>query len=171
MNNDKRIDDKDRVLKGQPLPLFTFGGSIALSYKNFDFNALFTGVAGWDRYLSTGIFSLTNAETERLFLKQFQNQWSETNRNTSIPKLYASNEKNNQVSDYYLYDASFLRVKTIQLGYTIPKNLIPKVRIRAYCNLENFFTITSYPGMDPEMDGDVGYPILKTVSLGVNIKF
>lgn len=171
LNNDKRIDDKDRVLKGQPLPLFTFGGSIALSYKNFDFNALFTGVAGWDRYLSTGIFSLTNAETERLFLKQFQNQWSETNRNTSIPKLYASNEKNNQVSDYYLYDASFLRVKTIQLGYTIPKNLIPKVRIRAYCNLENFFTITSYPGMDPEMDGDVGYPILKTVSLGVNIKF
>ena len=76
LNNDKRIDDKDRVLKGQPLPLFTFGGSIALSYKNFDFNALFTGVAGWDRYLSTGIFSLTNAETERLFLKQFQNQWS-----------------------------------------------------------------------------------------------
>ena len=71
MNNDKRIADKDRVLKGQPLPLFTFGGSIALSYKNFDFNALFTGVAGWDRYLSTGIFSLTNAETERLFLKQF----------------------------------------------------------------------------------------------------
>ena len=71
------------------------------------------------------------------------------------------------MSDYYLYDASFLRVKTIQLGYTIPKNLIPKVRIRAYCNLENFFTITSYPGMDPEMDGDVGYPILKTVSFGL----
>ena len=69
--------------------------------------------------------------------------------------------KNNQVSDYYLYDASFLRVKTIQLGYTIPKNLIPKVRIRAYCNLENFFTITSYPGMDPEMDGDVGYPYIE----------
>ncbi len=174
LNNDKKIDDNDRVLKGQPIPLVNYGGTIAVGYKGFDFNLLFNGVAGWNRYLSSGIFSLNNASDERMLLAKYKNQWSETNKNTNIPKLYTGNEKNNQISDYYLYDASFLRIKNMQLGYTLPSSVRDRIKlnsIRVYCNLENFFTITDYPGMDPEMDGDLGYPIIKTISLGVNIKF
>ncbi|HBC32135.1 MAG TPA: hypothetical protein DC024_12955 [Clostridiales bacterium] len=102
--------------------------------------------------------------------------YTDENPNAMYPRVYTNNSKN-QVSvgsTWHLYSADYLRIKTLQLGYTLPKKIIKKMsidRLRLYVNLENFFTRTSYPGLDPEIGGDINYPLLKTTSAGLNISF
>lgn len=178
-NGDKKIDDDDRILKGDPIPVFTYGGNISLNYKDFDFYALVNGVLGWDKYTSSQFFSLDQYVQGYLYPTYFLNQWTEENHSTTIPKVYVSNTKNQQQSDYHLHKADYLRIKTLQLGYTVPLRITNKIsieKLRVYVNMENFFTFTSYPGMDPEMSGSTGnsdtnYPLLKTMSIGLNINF
>jgi len=135
---------------------------------------LFYGVAKYDKYLASAIYSLTR-QPSRLIAKSYLNAWTPENRSTTIPKLYYSNSRNNQISDYFLHNASFLKIKTLQLGYSIPKHIInPFKEIRVYVDLENFFTFTSYPGQDPENAGiamNTSYPIIRTMSLGLNVNF
>ena len=177
-NGDKAINDEDKVLKGNPIPIFSYGGTLSMEYRGFDFYGLITGISGWDRYTSSTLFSL-DTYPNYMFHKSYMNAWTETNHSTTIPKIYYSNPKNQQVSDYHLHDASYMRVKTLQLGYTLPAKMSKRIfmdKLRAYINLENFFTFTSYPGMDPEATGstyqaDTNYPLLKTVSFGLNISF
>jgi len=176
-NDDKIIDDNDRILKGNPIPKFTYGGTLNLRYKGFDLYALMNGVAGWDKYLSSQFFSLLPRVDGYLHSKDYLDSWTPENKSTTMPRLYLSNPKNNQQSDYFLHDAGYLRIKTLQLGYTIPSRLVQTAgidKLRAYINLENFFTFTSYPGMDPENDGSyyngaVTYPLMKTISFGLMV--
>ncbi|WP_436415504.1 SusC/RagA family TonB-linked outer membrane protein [Petrimonas sp.] len=176
-NGDKIINDQDRVLKGNPIPALNYGGSVNLAYRGFDFYTLINGIAGWDKYLNAQFFSLQPRVDGYLYPTQFLNSWTTDNKSTLVPKLYTNNPKNNQQSDYYLHDASFFRVKTIQLGYTLPTQLTQKIfveKLRLYVNLENYFIFTSYPGMDPENDGSryngsITYPLMKTLSFGLNI--
>ena len=172
-NGDKKINDDDRVLMGNPLPLFNYGANISLQYKGFDFYTLISGVAGVDRYIST-LFDFDTYTIGYLYPEKFLHQWTEENHSTTVPKVYSGNPINAQNSEYNLYNASYMRVKSIQLGYSLPKKWIEKAKlnkVRVYMNLENFFTITSFPGMDPEMSGDTNYPLLKTVSVGLNVNF
>lgn len=177
-NGDKKINDDDRVLMGNPIPLFNFGINIGMNYKGFDFYTLMTGVAGVDKYVS-GLFNHNTHTIGFLYPTRFLDQWTPENPSTTVPKVYTGNPINQQASEYNLYDASFFRFKTIQLGYTIPERWARKIhldKLRLYVNLENFFTFTSFPGMDPEMsgsayNGDLNYPLLKTVSVGLNINF
>lgn len=185
IDHNDTIDSRDRVLKGNPVPLFTYGGTVSLSYKGFDFYALFNGVTGWDKYLgynntnTPNIFTLEPHIDGYLYPKSYLNSWTENNRNTTVPKLYNTDPRNNQVSDYFLHSSAFFRLKSIQLGYTIPSRLTKEVKIdkvRAFVNLENYFLITSYPGMDPETAGSTNdntatYPLMKTISFGLNIQF
>lgn len=178
-NGDKSIDDNDRTLLGNPYPKFIYGGNISLDYKGFDLYILMTGVAGLDKYLSSQFFSTNQYVQGYLYPKKFLKSWTTENKSNKIPKIYVSNSKNQQVSDYFLKSADFMRIKTIQLGYTIPQKITEKIsidKLRLYVNLENFFTFTSYPGMDPETSGsrynsDTTYPLMKTTSFGVNINF
>lgn len=175
-NDDKVIDDDDRVLKGNPIPVFTYGGTLNISYGGFDFYTLVNGISGWDKYLNDithwPFFSLQQRAGGYLYLTDFLNSWTPENRSTSIPKIYTNDSKNDQQSDYFLHDASFMRIKSIQLGYTIPSDITQRVnieKVRIYVNLENYFTFTSFPGMDPEIDVSWKYPIMKTTSFGLNI--
>jgi len=176
---DKKINDDDRVLKGNPIPLFNYGIDLSFNYRGFDFYMLMNGVSGWDKYTSSQFFSLNAYVQGYLYPTYFLDQWTEDNPSTTIPKVYTSNAKNQQTSDYHLHSSSYLRIKTLQLGYTIPSRITNRFEIqklRAFVNLENFFTFTSYPGMDPEISGsshnaDTTYPLLKTISLGINLNF
>lgn len=173
---DKRINENDRVLIGKPQPEFTFGATLGLNFKGFDFNTVFSGILGWDRYINNQFTSLSAHTVGYLYPKEFLNMYTDENPSTSYPKVYTNSSKN-QVSlgsTWHLHSADYLRIKTLQLGYTLPKNVSQKLmmnRLRIYANLENFFTITSYPGLDPESGGDINYPLLKTASVGVNISF
>src|SRR5690606_30748138 len=155
-DNNQIIDDDDRTLVGNPLPVFTYGGTINMAYKGFDLLAQFNGVAGWDKYLNTNMFSLRRPINGVLASPKLLNSWTEDNPSTTIPKLYNSDSRNNQVSDYYLQDASYFRLKALQLGYQLPTKWIEKANlynVRLYVNLENYFTFTSFEGLDPESGG------------------
>ena len=175
-NGDKVIDDDDRVLKGNPIPLITYGGNLGVKYAGFDFSVYFDGVGGWDRYIYGSVYTLSHLE-EYQFPKEYLNAWTPENPSTEIPKIYIGNEKNNQASDYFLRSAAYLKIRSIQLGYTLPSNLVSTVRadrVRIFTNLENYFTFTDWPLQDPEMDGAgyvMTYPLTKTISFGLNISF
>jgi hypothetical protein len=178
-NGDKKINDDDRVLRGNPFPVFTYGANLAMEYKGFDFYALINGVAGWDKYTSSQFFSLNANTNGYLYPTSFLDSWTEENRSTTVPKVYVSDTRNQVTSEYHLHKADYLRIKTLQLGYTVPSALTGRFKIdkiRAYVNLENFFTFTSYPGMDPEAGGssqnaDTNYPLIKSISFGLNLNF
>ena len=155
---------------GNPQPKFTFGANVGLNYKNIDFNVLFSGVLGWDRYINNQFTSLSAHTVGYLYPKEFLNMYTDEKPSKDYPKVYTNNSKN-QVSvgsTWHLHKADYMRIKTIQIGYTLPANISRKIfmdKLRVYANLENFFTITSYPGLDPEIAGDIDYPLLKTCLL------
>ena len=110
------------------------------------------------------------------------NRWTENNKNGSKPRAGATDYDKYLMSDAVVYDGSYFKIKQIQLGYTLPKNLLKKVQIdnvRVYGSLEDFFTFTSYPGFDPETTGtgsslglDKGvYPNSKKVVFGLSVSF
>ena len=177
-NGDKKINDDDRVLKGNPIPLVNYGGNISLNYAGIDFSVFANGVSGYDKYLSSATYSLNHLAGGYLYPTEYLNMWTESNRNTNIPKIYSNNEKNNQVSDYFLRNAAYFKIRSIQLGYTIPVKASKWVgldRVRVFANLENYFTITKWPTVDPEAtrstNDDATYPLAKTMSFGLNVKF
>lgn len=187
VDHNDTIDNNDRVLKGNPIPLFTYGGTISATFKGFDLYVLFNGVTGWDKYLgpdnSSGnnpnIFTLKPHIDGYLYPTFYLDAWTEENKSTTVPRLYNDDDKNNQQSDYFIHSSAYFRLKSLQLGYTIPDRISSKIKmdkIRAYVNLENYFLFTSYPGMDPETagsvyDNSVTYPLMKTISFGLNIQF
>ncbi len=172
-NGDKIINDADRILKGNPIPLITYGGSAGLTYGGFDLNVMFDGVAGWDKFLQGDLYGTNRTVIGYLWPSAYRGMWTAENPSTTIPKMYTNNPKNNQVSDYFLHSAAYLRLRSLQLGYTLPVSLMKSIkldRIRVFANLENYFTFTKWPGQDPETD-DITYPISKTASFGLKVSF
>jgi len=190
INNDGIIDNEDKVYSGSSLPDFEYGLNINASYKNFDLSLYFHGVSG------NKIFNGVKFRTEtgmgyRNYSATTLNAWSETNKNTSIPRLtYNDPNQNNRVSTRFLENGSFLRLKNIQVGYNLPKEMLNKIGItycRLYASANNLFTITDYSGYDPEIGGegpssgsnalywrgvDNGtYPQARTFNLGVQVNF
>lgn len=178
-NGDKVIDDNDRVIKGNPIPLYTYNVNLFMEYKGFDFYLLLDGIAKWDKYLQGDLYSLNHYAGTYLWPKSYLNTtWTVDNPNADIPKLYSNNTKNNQTSDFFLQKADYLKVRTIQLGYTIPSKLTKVIKldkVRVYVNLENYFIFTSFPGQDPEntptSDLQQTYPSMKALSFGCNLSF
>ncbi|AHM61174.1 TonB-dependent receptor plug [Flammeovirgaceae bacterium 311] len=172
-NGDKVINDDDRVLKGNPIPLITYGGSIGLNYAGFDFNMIIDGVGKWDKYLQGDLYGTNRITIGYLWPEAYKGMWTEENPSTTLPKMYTNNPKNNMTSDFFLHSAAFTRIRSMQLGYTLPNSLLSKARLqnlRVFGNLENYFTFTDWPGQDPETD-DITYPLSKTVSFGLSVGF
>lgn len=166
----KRIDDDDRVVKGSSLPKYLFGASFNLGYKGFDFSVLLQGVSGIDTYYENSWYT-TDIRNGVLINKFATNAWTPTNTNTTIPRLTTSSNANTVANDYWLRDASYLRVKSLILGYTFPESLTKKInidRIRLFASGDNLLTFTSFPGFDPELPS-ASYPMMKKVSFGLNI--
>jgi TonB-dependent starch-binding outer membrane protein SusC len=182
-NGKQIIDPKDRTFIGDPNPDFTYGLNIGLTYKSFDLNAFFYGSQGneilnFNRWWIDFWPSFQGQKSKDLLY----NSWTTSNTNTAIPK--ASNKSNfstNTVSSsYYVEDGSYLRLKTLQIGYTLPVNLLSKIyvkNLRVYVQGVNLFTATKYTGLDPEIGGDDrshgvdsgNYPMVKQFIFGLNL--
>ncbi|MBS1496573.1 MAG: TonB-dependent receptor [Bacteroidetes bacterium] len=177
-NNDGKISDLDRVNIGDPNPKYITGFTVNLAYKNFDLNILTIGMFG--QKVFNGNYRFDKA-ISNLPLK-WLNRWTPTNTNTNIPRFAAGSQNFTTVSDFYLEDGNFARIKTLQLGYNFPADIISRAKIsglRIYFAVDNAFTFTKYTGFDPELGAtsplslgiDRGvYPQSRVFRFGVNVK-
>jgi TonB-linked SusC/RagA family outer membrane protein len=179
INNDGVINDDDRTKLGKGIPDWTFGLTLTMDWKGFDFSMLLQGQLGAQTLNVTRRTDLYYINLPKSIL----NRWTGEGSTNEYPRFaFDSANENYRVSDYWMEDASFLRARNIQLGYTLPSNLTQKVfvsRLRLYAQVENAFTLTKYTGCDPEVSGgfaEVGvdrgvYPQNRTVTFGVNVTF
>lgn len=172
----------DRSVIGKPLPLSTYALILNGDYKNFDFNIMFQGEGGRDAFVTLGQFFFpleNNSNVQRDF---YENRWTPENpdANAAYPTIIAtaSGFYNSNPVDFWNRDATFLRLKNVQLGYTLPEGLIGDTfldNVRFYVTGENLFTITKfYKGWDPEMQtggADWFYPLIRSYVVGVNVRF
>lgn len=176
-NGDGKLDTDDRVEIGHgTLPRLTYGADLGLSWNNFDFSVRFQGVGKHMVYYNNQAFRFVTVMGQSLVKDITDNAWTPDNPyNSKYPLLRNSaNGKNNIASDAFVHNASYLRCKNIQLGYTLPKELTEKIfiqNLKIYTSIDNLFTITDFPGLDPEVGATVGYPTVRQYSVGLNISF
>lgn len=176
LNNDGVINDKDRTYLGSPNPTFTFAMNNTFSYKGIDLSIFLQGVAGnkiinANRFWSEAMAIAQNQTTATL------GRWTGEGTSNTMPRaVYNDPNKNTRPSSRYVEDGSYIRVKNVTLGYTLPTQLLKKIQLstaRLYISAQNLFTITKYGGFDPEIgtsgiDNSV-YPVTRTISVGVNL--
>ncbi len=177
-NGDGNITPADRVVLGDADPHKMFGISGNFSWKQFDLNFLFQGVLKNKTYL-TG-YAVSPFNYGGTFTQDLMDSWTPDNRDARYPLFRQDQSVNGDFSDFWLFDSKYLRLKNLQLGYTLPQNLLQRLNIsqlRFYVMLENAFTIKSkaFPkSYDPEIDNwqsGVNFPQQKTFTLGLNLKF
>ena len=175
------LNDGDLAYIGDAIPDFTYGITLTAGWKGFDLTVFGTGSQGNDIFncINRPDFAASNKMKEVFY----DNRWTASNPNGSVPRAGATNMDKYQISDALVYDGSFFKIKQIQLGYTFPKNWMKKLcvgNLRIYRSMDDYFTFTKYPGFDPEaaanstsgMGIDKGsYPCSKKVVLGFNIEF
>lgn len=184
LNGDGRVDaNNDRKVLGSTTPKFYYGMTITADYKGIDFSMLLQGLGGHKRLIGSYMaYAFYNGGQIQRW--QADNCWTEENPNkwAEYPRLETLNMNNTnlQVSDYWVRDASFLRLKNLQVGYTFPKNLVDKIgiqKLRIFVSGQNLLTFNSfYKGWDPENEIGTGdapsyYPVNSIYSFGVNVKF
>ena len=182
-NNDGVINDDDRVFQGSPFPDFTFALNGNMRYKNFDLSIGLQGVLGNKIYNATRQ-TLEDVTKGSNFLASCLDYWTPENKNASHPRLtWDDPNRNTRVeSDRYLENGSYLRLRSVQLGYTFPQTWFKGAiqHARVYINAENLFTITSYSGYSPDVNADNAnyrgfdnfiYPTNRTFMLGLNVTF
>jgi len=196
-NGDGRINQDDRFILDNPFPRYTFGATYSADYKGFDLLVFVQGVGKRSVYLRGEAVEAFHNNWENVYA-QHLDRWTPTNTDAEYPRLTigtaASN--NNAVSDYWLRDASYARLKNLQLGYTLPTDFTKKAgiqRARLYVSGQDLFTISKMRsiGFDPEvtefnesvgagvtsgaLDGKVSsgriYPSVRVVSLGLDVSF
>jgi hypothetical protein len=186
INNDGFINDSDKTYIGSPFPKFTYGINLDMNYKQFDLSAFFQGSQGNDIFNTTDYYLMGDfASNSNVAIL---NRWTAEGTSNSIPRATLLNSSNNnQLSSRFVEDGSYLRLKNVQLGYTLPKDILQKVLIdnlRIYVSAQNLLTFTHYKGLDPEVGVDpsnnspldIGidrgrYPSVRTFSLGLDINF
>ena len=182
-NNDGVINDDDRVFQGSPFPDFTFALNGNIRYKNFDLSIGLQGVLGNKIYNATRQ-TLEDVTKGSNFLASCLDYWTPENKNASHPRLTWDDPNRNTraESDRYLENGSYLRLRSVQLGYTFPQTWFKGAiqHARVYINAENLFTITSYSGYSPDVNADNAnyrgfdnfiYPTNRTFMLGLNVTF
>lgn len=178
VNKDGSINNNDFTFIGSAIPDITFGATINLEYKGFDFTVFAQGQQGNDVLM--GMIRTDRPATNKLAIF-FEDRWTSTNTNASRPS--ATVNPRYWTSDQMIFDGSFIKIKQIQLGYTLPKTLTEKAHIgktRIYCTLDDYFIFTKYPGMDPEaastVNNSIGidrgfFPIAKKALFGLSLSF
>lgn len=188
LNGDGKVDAADRTYLGSYIPKFNYGLNATANYKNFDFTLFFQGVAGnkvfnGTKVIGQGQLRLFNATTDVL------NAWTPQNTNTNVPRSVSGDpNQNSRTSDRFIEDGSYLRLKNLNVGYTIPAATLSKVskgyvsRVRVYVSTNNLLTFTKYTGYDPEVSTKGGnllnngidyaqYPQARTLLVGLNLSF
>ena len=178
LDNNSVINDNDRVAAGSGIPDFTYGLTVNMAWKGFDLTVYGSGAQG-----VTKLFSMTRADNTQLnTLKLFYDDaWHDASSTGYTHPKPSRTDSKILCSTDRIFDASFFKIKQIQLGYNVPKNFAQKLHLdalRIYASLDDWFTITKYPGLDPESSQDTGsglgvdtgsFPISKKVVFGVNV--
>lgn len=185
LNDDNVIDMDDRTFIGNPNPDFTFGITNNFSWKNFDASLLLTGSVGND--IIDGTYEWTENldgcfNVRRIVADRWRSE--ENPGNGQVPRTRAgTTELFRYTNSRWVFDGSYLRVKNLTIGYTVPLKKNPYIKgLRVYASGQNLLTWTAYPGMNPEISGrgasglyqgvdNTAYPVARTFSLGVNVKF
>jgi hypothetical protein len=189
LNGDGVVDQNDQTFLGSSIPKLTYGFNLGGTYNNFDFKLFFSGVWGNKllaafKYYTDGFFvSGYNMEKEAL------GRWTGAGTSNRLPRLIQSDPNNNsRVSSFYLQSGSYLRLQNMQVGYSLPRELMHRIGVKSlrfYFSAQNLLTVTKYKGYDPEIGQqysgsggtlDIGvdngnYPQSRTLSLGANLSF
>jgi hypothetical protein len=187
VDGDGWITDGDKTMIGSPIPKMIFGLNMGASYKGWDMSANFSGVQGNDildrnQYWLEGMVIPFNSSVK------IKDRWKQDGDISDIPRAVSPDaNQNTRVSDRWIHDGSFLRLKTLSVGYSVPSGVLKKISfnivsgLRLYCSAENLITLTKYPGFDPEI-GEIGdnlvqgldwgqYPQSRLYLFGVEVKF
>lgn len=179
LNDDKKIDDKDRTFLGNPHPDFQMGTNIALNYKNFSLTTFLFWNQGNEIYNYTKYYTDMRVFVGGVSTRVLNDSWTPSNMNAKLPQLGTganngyTNFTTSTSNSYYVEDGSYLRMKTLQIGYTIPKNVVSRIKlndIRVYVQAQNLFTITKYQGSDPDIQALSRDPFgLRDYYIGVDL--
>ncbi|MDX2247462.1 MAG: TonB-dependent receptor [Bacteroidia bacterium] len=180
LNDDGIVNEADQTFIGNPTPDFTYGITGSVSYKGIDLNFFLQGTQGNDIYQGYTRYDFTyiNVPNWRL------NRWTGTGTSDDEPRVILTDPNQNaRISDRFVEDGSYMRVKNVQLGYTFPQNLTEKIKVnklRLYVSGNNLFTLTGYRGLDPEIGTrgslEIGidrgfYPQARSILGGLNLSF
>ena len=176
---DNKIDAYDRTVLGNYFPRYEYSLNLAAQWKGFDATVFLQGVGKLDNYLSgTGTQPFFSQSFQGSIYEHQKDYWSAENTGAEFPRLTPNSITNNYVtSSFWMRSGSYLRLKNLVLGYTLPTSLSNKLRIqsaRIYVSGQNLFTWDKYfPGFDPEQRDTAGefYPIMKTYTVGLNLNF
>lgn len=178
-NGDGKIDEKDYVNLGNSVPKYTFGLTLNANYKNFDLMVFAQGQAGNKIFQGLRRLDILEANYQTAIL----GRWTGEGTSNDIARVSRNDDNRNytRMSDYYLQKGDYLRLKLVQIGYTIPKDVSQSIganKVRFYVTAENLVTFTKYTGYDPEIAGGdtfgidrAFYPQARTVLFGANIQF
>jgi TonB-linked SusC/RagA family outer membrane protein len=179
VNGDGRIDYQDKMDLGNTIPKFTYGFNADFGYKGFDLGILLQGIGGVHAYTQ-------NAWTQPLGIsggtitERWRDAWTPENTDTDIPGIAINNTWNGNASSFWVSNISFLKIRNIQLGYTVPTQLTSRINVQklhVYVNAQNVFSFVNknYEGFDPERNtfnsGENFYPLARIVSAGLNVNF
>jgi TonB-linked SusC/RagA family outer membrane protein len=177
-NGDGTITDDDKQFLGSPIPKYTFGLTLNADYKGFDILVFTQGAAGNKIFQGLRRLDVPTANYQSVALSR----WTGDGTSNDYPRLITSDPNGNftKMSDFYLEDGDYVRLKTVQIGYTLPSTAISKIgaqKLRLYVTGENLATLTNYTGYDPEIGGNVlgidrgYYPQARSFMFGVNLQF
>ncbi|MDP4189748.1 MAG: SusC/RagA family TonB-linked outer membrane protein, partial [Bacteroidota bacterium] len=179
INGDGKITPLDKVFIGYPTsPEIIYGFGFSTGYKGWDFSCFFQGLGRESFWMDPAATAPFLNQQNALLKVYADSHWSEDNRNVYAlwPRLSPTlNENNDQPSTWFMRDGSFIRLKSLEFGYTIPTRIVSKVKIsnlRLYFNGTNLLTFSKFKLWDPEMGGNgLGYPIQKVLNLGLQLSF
>lgn len=180
LNGDGQITDGDRTEIGNPYPAFTGGFTINMEYNHFDFNMFWYASLGQDVYDATRRYDMNGTN----YRADWLDRWTGPGTSNTFPRVtFVDDNKNmKQVSDFFVHDGSYIRLRNLTLGYTLPKQItdyVKMTKLRLFTSAENLVTFTKYQGFDPEIGGSVFsngidhgiYPQARTILFGVNVTF
>ncbi len=177
----------DRYFPGtNELPRFNFGLNLNASWKGFDISMIWAGSSGMQYFWNQRIYNTGNLRAgmaiservanDRYFYNQADPNDPRNNINGTFPrlKLIDNEPQNGLASDFFMYDAAFIKLKNLQIGYTFPGSIINKIKmtnLRLFMSGENLLMFTNYPGLDPEIGANVEYPTMRQFAFGINATF
>ena len=175
LDGENGLNGDDRTMIGKPNPDWTYGFTLSADWKGFDFSAFFQGSIGNDIYKLYRRSNVTFGNYDKSWL----NRWHGEGTSNWVPRVIDGDNNNYQVSNFFVEDGSYMRLKVLQIGYSLPGQMLQRVGVkglRFFVQGENLFTITNYSGYDPEVgtrDGFDGgtYPQARTYTIGANITF
>lgn len=186
VDNNGVINDNDREIIGSPLPDYTFGFNNTFRYKAFTLDVFTNGSIGQDIYNAQFAFNVSGVQNNAKYIDERRWRSPDQPGDGTWPRAIRGGRNNNiQFSSLYIFEASYLRIRNVVLGYNLPASAVQKIKlqsVRVYAGATNLYTFTKYPGYDPEV-GNAGddqrafgvdfgtYPLARTITFGLNVGF